>query len=320
MGKPLTDENRLSKTYPELLKEWNYKKNKITPDDISHGSDKKVWWICGKGHEWQSGVNDKKGNFIKNKENGCPYCHGNKTHKSLSLGVLYPEISKDWDFKRNKKLTPFDVRPGSDRKVWWICSRDRCRNQTKERVFKRIRRKSCNRCKTLRVMIPEIFVEIHKTKNKFDINKISWKSGKKALWKCLKCKCEWKATVANRSNGECNCPNCNNICLKNGMVFKSIPEEYVYIQFKKLNYDVEHNKRYPGLKRKRYDFYSAKDNLYIEVSSFNDRWRFWNEYINKIEEKRIYVEKTLKAKFLFIHLDITSKDRIDVKKHQKKKK
>ena len=40
-----------------LLKEWDYKDNfqelKITPIDISPGSNKKVYWICEKGHIWQ---------------------------------------------------------------------------------------------------------------------------------------------------------------------------------------------------------------------------------------------------------------------------
>ena len=42
----------------------------------------------------------------------------------------------------------------------------------------------------------------------------------------------------------------------------------------------------------------------------------YQKHIKRIEEKREYVEKVLKAKFLFIHLDITDQDRIEVKKHQ----
>ena len=37
----------------ELLIQWNQKKNEdLSPKQISHGSHRKVWWKCGKRHEW----------------------------------------------------------------------------------------------------------------------------------------------------------------------------------------------------------------------------------------------------------------------------
>jgi len=42
-----------------------------------------------------------------------------KTEKSL--GKLYPDLAKEWHPTRNRKLTPFQVTPGSGKKVWWIC-------------------------------------------------------------------------------------------------------------------------------------------------------------------------------------------------------
>ena len=50
-------ETCLASTHPALLKEWDFDKNKtITPYDVSKGSNKKVWWKCEKGHEWESTV------------------------------------------------------------------------------------------------------------------------------------------------------------------------------------------------------------------------------------------------------------------------
>lgn len=38
----------------ELLRQWNSERNgALTPETVSYGSKKKVWWRCGKGHEWQ---------------------------------------------------------------------------------------------------------------------------------------------------------------------------------------------------------------------------------------------------------------------------
>ena len=57
MGKKLTDKNRLSIVNSELCKEWDYDKNgDLTPDNVSYGSNKKVWWKCKKGHEWEGDI------------------------------------------------------------------------------------------------------------------------------------------------------------------------------------------------------------------------------------------------------------------------
>jgi hypothetical protein len=30
------------------------KNGDLTPEDVTPGSHKKVWWVCEKGHEWQA--------------------------------------------------------------------------------------------------------------------------------------------------------------------------------------------------------------------------------------------------------------------------
>jgi hypothetical protein len=52
-----------SQTHSELCKEWDYDKNLkefgITPNDITFGSHKVVWWICKdfSEHKWISSIN-----------------------------------------------------------------------------------------------------------------------------------------------------------------------------------------------------------------------------------------------------------------------
>ncbi len=53
----------------ELLDEWDYEKNKITPRDVAPKSNKKYWWICKYGHEYYSVVYSKLA-----LNNGCPTC------------------------------------------------------------------------------------------------------------------------------------------------------------------------------------------------------------------------------------------------------
>ena len=66
---PIKGENDLQTVSPLLSQEWNYEKNNgLTPRDVLPNSGKKVWWICKKGHEWQTRIADR------NAGKGCPTC------------------------------------------------------------------------------------------------------------------------------------------------------------------------------------------------------------------------------------------------------
>ena len=68
-------------SYPHLVKEWHPTKNgDLTPDNLTHGSKKKVWWLCSKGHEYIAMPNTKT-----SMKSGCPYCSGAKASKDNNL-------------------------------------------------------------------------------------------------------------------------------------------------------------------------------------------------------------------------------------------
>ena len=51
-------EKRYILSYPDLIAEWDWKKNdelNIYPGSISIGSEKKVYWKCSQGHSWIAG-------------------------------------------------------------------------------------------------------------------------------------------------------------------------------------------------------------------------------------------------------------------------
>ena len=48
--------NSLAEVHPELVSEWSEKNLLLTPDGITFGSNKKVWWKGTCGHEWQASV------------------------------------------------------------------------------------------------------------------------------------------------------------------------------------------------------------------------------------------------------------------------
>ena len=108
----------LAETMPELAKEWHPTKNgDLTPQKITAGRFKPVWWLCPKcGYEWQSSPNNRK------KGVGCPCCSGRVPKKGINdLATKYPDIAKDWNYERNYPLKPDDFLPGSGKKVWWKC-------------------------------------------------------------------------------------------------------------------------------------------------------------------------------------------------------
>jgi len=112
--------NCLATVNPELAKQWHPTKNgKLTPYDIGAGSGKSVWWKCpvGEDHVWKGAIGKRNTGIT------CPICIGRKVVKSNSLGTLFPELAKQWHPTRNEDLTPYDVRPGSTIKAWWICYR-----------------------------------------------------------------------------------------------------------------------------------------------------------------------------------------------------
>lgn len=62
--------NRLKEVHPELVSEWSEKNLPLTPEMVSYGSNKVVWWHGKCGHEWETSV--------KARSHGekCPICDG----------------------------------------------------------------------------------------------------------------------------------------------------------------------------------------------------------------------------------------------------
>ena len=121
----ITKVGSLASLFPNLLDEWYYKRNNVTPESISAQSNKKVWWKCKIcGTEWQAIVQSRtKGGT------GCPKCGkdlGNKNkekNKLLKIGSLvetHPYLIKEWDFESNE-INPNDITSCYSQKVHWLC-------------------------------------------------------------------------------------------------------------------------------------------------------------------------------------------------------
>ena len=98
----------------KLVNEWNYEKNKdVDINKITLGSNKKVWWICNNGHEWQASI------YSRN-DNSCPICSNKQILKGYNdLETVNPLLAVEWNYEKNDNLTPSMFTSGSHKKVWW---------------------------------------------------------------------------------------------------------------------------------------------------------------------------------------------------------
>ena len=117
-GNKVVNSNCLSTTHPEIANQWHPTKNgELTPNDVSFGSDKNIWWKCNKGddHEWETTVSHRS------EGTNCPICCGQDVVISNSLYTLNPILAKEWHPTKNGELTPLDITLNSGKVFWWKC-------------------------------------------------------------------------------------------------------------------------------------------------------------------------------------------------------
>lgn len=114
----VSENYNLAVEYPDLVKQWHATKNgDLTPQQITSGCKKVVWWSCNKGCEWQAQINSRTNG------RGCPFCSGNKAGFGNDLKSLSPEVASKWDFQKNHPNRPEEFTNGSSQKAWWVCSK-----------------------------------------------------------------------------------------------------------------------------------------------------------------------------------------------------
>lgn len=109
--------NDLPTVFPHIAAEWHPTKNAFSASDVVGKSNKKVWWQCINGHEWEAKINNRTSN-----KQGCPVCSGRKTLPGVNdLATKYPDIAAEWHSIKNSTLAS-QTAPKSNKKVWWQCA------------------------------------------------------------------------------------------------------------------------------------------------------------------------------------------------------
>jgi hypothetical protein len=227
--KVLAGFNDLATLNPKLAQEWDYEKNSpLTPNDVTIGSNTKVWWKCSKNHSWDAIIANRS------KGAGCPFCSNTKVLAGYNdLLTINPKLAAEWNYENNVGLkdqrgrdisTPDKVTDRSGLDVWWRCSKGHSWQATVcERSHNELGCPICsNKCvlqgyNDLATTNPALAKEWNYEKNKGlknkqgkDIStpdKVTAGAHQKVWWKCPLGH-EYPAVIEGRSRGN-GCPFCS---------------------------------------------------------------------------------------------------------------
>jgi hypothetical protein len=140
--------------------------------------------------------------------------------KDNSLLKLYPTLCEEWDYEKYENLSPKMFTKGSNRKVWWKCSKGhswqtKINNRTSLGtgcpICGRLKASQNKKSKSNERLLKnhDLFKEFDKEKNE-NINIETLRVGSKNMvwWKCEKCNHSWQAQIYTRIQGFGKCPNC----------------------------------------------------------------------------------------------------------------
>lgn len=225
----------LADLFPEQAREWHpHRNNDLTPTDLRPGSNRTVWWLCGKcGTEFESIVSNRTS---KNSRN-CRACatarrtaRVNVAKPGESLLDRFPEIASQVHPTKNVAMSAATIRPSLHKKIWWLCAS--CGNewQMAPRVRTSPPYSGCPPCSWKQVgenlrrppegqslldLRPAVADQWHPTKNAPLLpGAVTVSSGTRAWWLCNDPACahEWQTSVANRTTGKkTGCPRCSRI-------------------------------------------------------------------------------------------------------------
>ena len=207
--------NSLATVHPELVAEWSEKNLPLTPDSITFGSNKKVWWKGACGHEWETS--------IKARSSGekCPICSGARVIAGINdLATLEPLLVKQWS-KKNK-IKPTEVSIGSHKKVIWRCEKGHeWEAAVKSRTINKTGCPYCSHNKVLAgfndlaTLLPDIAAEWSDRNYPLLPTQVTVFANRKAWWKCKDCGREWNTLISTRSGGS-KCPYCSGYIFMKG--------------------------------------------------------------------------------------------------------
>lgn len=209
-----TLETCLQTACPDLAQEWYAGKENgdLTPTDVVPGSEFRATWQCRVNpiHKWTTSIRNRAV-----LGSGCPHCAGQRATPETSLFIQNPALAAEWHPTKNK-ISPDQVLPHSNRKVWWQCLKDPTHPAWQTTINSRSAGTGCPYCAgqlatpttSLAALFPHLAAEWHPTENhELTPDQVLPGSGLNVRWLCAQCH-SWKARIQHRING-IGCPYCS---------------------------------------------------------------------------------------------------------------
>ena len=139
--------------------------------------------------------------------------------KGPNISRLAPALQQQWDHAANAHLGPIDIKPYSDRKVWWTC--DQCPDghlhSWEATVGNRSNGTGCSQCagrkvckhNSLATKAPEVAAQWDYEANEGAPDNVAAQSNQPVSWLCEMCGNQWRAAPGQRvSKRKAGCPQC----------------------------------------------------------------------------------------------------------------
>ena len=282
--------NDLATTHSTLTAEWHPTKNgKLTPQALTAGSNKKVWWIDKFSHEWFTSLSKRTW-----EGQNCPVCSNNKILVGFNdLATINPLLASEWHPTKNGTLTPNKVISANNSKYWWKC---KFGHEWESSPYARLKLGSgCLVCVNQQILVgfndlatinPLLASEWHPTKNGTLTPQLFTSGSGIKIWWLGACGHEWKTTVASRSSGS-GCPKCTNLVSK--------AEDQIKEFLEGLGLTVEGSNRTILGGKKELDLWVPAKNVGVEFNGI-----YWHK--EKFAGKESHHNKWLAAKKAGIQL------------------
>lgn len=271
-----------------ILEEWAYDLNgDVTPDNVTPKNGRVVWWRCKNNskHVWQAAVSKRTNG------GNCPYCINQKILVGDNdLATTNPELIPDWYFEKNYPLEPTQVTRGSDKRVWWKCSK--CGHSWPCSIYSRTTLKTgCPECGkdkrwsnrmsdlvSTKGSIYDLYYDVIETEWSYELNAkegldpklIVVNSNKRAWWICQYCGKPYKQIINKHLVDNLG----HYACTRDKRT--SMPEKVISFYLKKEFSDLIENYRTKDLNYKELDIYIPSLKLAIEYDG-----DAWHRDINK---------------------------------------
>lgn len=208
-GKVTTPSTSLRHRAPRVAAQWHPTLNEpLTPEEVTSGSNRRVWWLCACGHEWATTVHART-----HQGADCPGCSGRVATPGRSLASLLPHLAEEWAGELNAVGTDA-VRPGSGYVAWWRCPADG-RHVWRAAVYARSGGQGCPFCAG-RQVLPErsVAADAHlmtewdqEANGALDPAQVGLGSHRRVWWRCGRGHA-WQAEVVSRSRLGAGCGRC----------------------------------------------------------------------------------------------------------------